>query len=172
MVEKRKKKHRQNSKLKNHCPTSEVVSEVSERANEWAQRSLQAKRVVRNKWAVLVNEWMDEQVAHYFSLYSWLFWPTVKHGQEIENWATKDIMVISRNKSERECKWSFQCWWQMPGSKEIREEGWCFSTATTNDCLNFDGEKNCDWRLAAKRNHIGKMKTNILLLGCMTGGMV
>ena len=30
-----------------------------------------------NEWAVRANERMDEQVAQYFSLYSWLFWPTV-----------------------------------------------------------------------------------------------
>ena len=48
MVE--KKKHRQNNNLMIHCPTSEGVSEVSERANEQT----------------------DERVAQYFSLYSWL----------------------------------------------------------------------------------------------------
>ena len=30
-----------------------------------------------NEWAVQANERMDERVAQYFSLYSWLFWPTV-----------------------------------------------------------------------------------------------
>ena len=52
------KKHRQNSNLINQFPTSEGVSEVSERANEWAVRA---------------NERMDERVAQYYSLYSWLF---------------------------------------------------------------------------------------------------
>ena len=43
------KKHRQNSHPIIHCPTSEGVSEVSERANEWAQRRVWAKRAVRSK---------------------------------------------------------------------------------------------------------------------------
>jgi len=48
MVENRKK-HRQNRYSIIHCPTSEGVSEVSERANEWAQRRARAKRAVRSK---------------------------------------------------------------------------------------------------------------------------
>ena len=48
MVENRKK-HRLNSNPIIHCPTSEGVSEVSERANEWAQRRARAKRAVRSK---------------------------------------------------------------------------------------------------------------------------
>ena len=43
------KKHKQNSNLINHFPTSEGVSEVSERANEWAQRRARAKRTVLSK---------------------------------------------------------------------------------------------------------------------------
>ena len=42
-------KHRQNSHLIIHCPTSEGVSEASERANKWAQRSARAKQAVRSK---------------------------------------------------------------------------------------------------------------------------
>ena len=49
MVENRKK-HRQNSHPIIHCPTSEGVSEVSERANEWAQRRARAKQAVWSKW--------------------------------------------------------------------------------------------------------------------------
>ena len=45
-------KHGQNSHSIIHCPTSEGVSEVSERT--------------------------DERVAQYFSLYFWLIWPTVE----------------------------------------------------------------------------------------------
>ena len=30
------------------------------------------------KWAVWANERTDERVAHYFILYSWLFWPTLQ----------------------------------------------------------------------------------------------
>ena len=58
-----------------HFPTSKGVSEVSERVSavECASGAEQAnERVVR------ANERTDEQVAHYFSLYSWLFWPTVQ----------------------------------------------------------------------------------------------
>ena len=67
--------HRINSHLTNHCPTSEGVSEVSERANKWAQQSARAKRAGRSKleWAVRANERTDERVAQFFSLYSWLF---------------------------------------------------------------------------------------------------
>ena len=43
------RKHRTNSYPIIHCPTCERVSEMSERANEWAQWSAQAKRA---KWAV------------------------------------------------------------------------------------------------------------------------
>ena len=46
---KNRKKHRQNSHPIIHCPTSEGVSEVSERANEWAQRRARAKRAVWSK---------------------------------------------------------------------------------------------------------------------------
>ena len=55
MVENRKK-HRQNSHSIIHCPTSEEVSEVSERANEWAQRSARVKRAGRRK---RTREWCE-----------------------------------------------------------------------------------------------------------------
>ena len=71
------KKHRQNSHLMNHCPTSEGVSEVSERANEWAVRRARAKRAVRSKRTSERCERTDERVAQYFSLYFWFIWPTV-----------------------------------------------------------------------------------------------
>ena len=48
MVENRKK-NRQNSHPIFHFPTSEGVSEVSERVDEWAQRRARAKRAVRSK---------------------------------------------------------------------------------------------------------------------------
>ena len=48
MVENRKK-HRQNSHPIIHCPTTEGVSEVSKRANEWVQQRARAKRTVRSK---------------------------------------------------------------------------------------------------------------------------
>ena len=52
-----RKKHRLNSHPIIHCPTSEGVSEVSERANERT----------------------DERVTYYCSLYSWLFWTIVTY---------------------------------------------------------------------------------------------
>ena len=42
-------KHRKNRHLKSHCPMSKEVSEVSERANDWAQRRARAKRAVRSE---------------------------------------------------------------------------------------------------------------------------
>ena len=47
MVQNRKKKHRIKSNPIINCSTSE---EVSERANQWAQRSARAKRVGWSKW--------------------------------------------------------------------------------------------------------------------------
>ena len=44
-----RKKLRKNSHLIIHFPTSEGVSKVSERANEWAQRRARAKRAVRSE---------------------------------------------------------------------------------------------------------------------------
>ena len=44
-----REKHRINSHLINHCPTSLGVSEVKERASKRAQQSARAKRVVQSK---------------------------------------------------------------------------------------------------------------------------
>ena len=44
-----------------------------------------------NELAVRANERTDERVAQYFSLYSWLFWPTVRQ-------LTADGGVISLGK--------------------------------------------------------------------------
>ena len=44
-----------------YFPTSEGVNEVSKRANEWAQRSAQAKQVVRGKKMSERSERMSEQ---------------------------------------------------------------------------------------------------------------
>ena len=56
-----------------HCPTSEGVSEVSA-----AERMSEASRMEQaNESAVQANERMDEQVAQYVHLDSWLFWPIV-----------------------------------------------------------------------------------------------
>ena len=57
-----KEKHRMNSHLINHCPTSEGVSEVSEEANNGA---------------ALANVRTDKRVAQYLHLDSWLSWTTV-----------------------------------------------------------------------------------------------
>ena len=70
MVDNRKE-HRQNSHLIIHFPTSEGVSEVSERANEWAVRA---------------NERTDERVAQYLRLDSCLFQTTVEYLEEEDNW--------------------------------------------------------------------------------------
>ena len=63
MVENRKK-HRQNCHPTIHCPTSEGVSEVSERANEQGQRKAQAKRAVRSKRK---SERTSERTSEWFS---------------------------------------------------------------------------------------------------------
>ena len=63
------KKHRQNSHLINHCPTSEK----SEQANEWEQRRARAKRAMRSKRMSERYKRTDERVAQYCSLYFWLF---------------------------------------------------------------------------------------------------
>ena len=52
MVENRKK-HRQNCHPIIHCPTSEGVSEVSERANKWALQRARAKQAV---WSERTSE--------------------------------------------------------------------------------------------------------------------
>ena len=56
----KRKKHRINSHPINHCPMSEGVSEVSEQANKWAQRSAWVKRAGRSKqttyWCERTNE--------------------------------------------------------------------------------------------------------------------
>ena len=81
-----RKKHRINSHLIIHFPTSEGVSEFSERANEWVQQSMRAKQAGPskfNEWAVRANEQTDKRVAQYSNLYFLLFWPTV-HGEIAE----------------------------------------------------------------------------------------
>ena len=77
MVQNRKK-HRINRHIIIHCPTSEVVSKVSERASEQLSAAEHVSKASSaeqaNEWAVRVNERADERVAQYFSLYFWLFW--------------------------------------------------------------------------------------------------
>ena len=53
-------KHRINTHPIIHCPTSKGVSEVSERASKWAQRSTRVKRVVRSKQKSEQCEWTSE----------------------------------------------------------------------------------------------------------------
>ena len=58
----------------------------SERS-EWASEQVSAAKGANeasslkqaNEWALQANKRTDEWVAQYFSLYSWLFWPTVQH---------------------------------------------------------------------------------------------
>ena len=64
MVENRKK-HRQNSHPIIHCLTSEGVSEVSERANEWAQRSARAKQAGQSKRMSERCKWMSERTSEW-----------------------------------------------------------------------------------------------------------
>ena len=72
------KKHRQNSHPIIHCPMSEGISEVSERANERT----------------------DERVTQYFSLYSWLF--STKVGSWKENsLETSCLIKTNENKGGR-----------------------------------------------------------------------
>ena len=69
-----REKHRQNSHLINHCPTSEGMSEVSkgvskvsERANKWAQQRAQAKRVGWSKQTSERCEWTSERKSEWSS---------------------------------------------------------------------------------------------------------
>ena len=71
MVQNRKKNRKNSHLINNHLLSYEWGSERSERASE-ASSVEQA-----NKWAVRANRWMDERVAQYSNLHSWLFWPTV-----------------------------------------------------------------------------------------------
>ena len=71
MVQNRKK-HRINSHLIIHFPTSEGVSKVSERANEWAQRSARAKRVGRSKQTNERYERTSERTSEWPSTYIWV----------------------------------------------------------------------------------------------------
>ena len=55
--------------LKIHFPTSEGVSEVSERANEWAKRRARAKQAVRSKQMSERCERMKERTSEWPSAY-------------------------------------------------------------------------------------------------------
>ena len=63
-----------------HFPTSEGVSKVSERENEWAQRRAREASSPKkaNEWAVQANERADERVAQYLRLNSCLFQTIVR----------------------------------------------------------------------------------------------
>ena len=60
-----------------------------------------------NECAIRANERTDEQVAQLCSLYSWLFWPTVRWGKwqyQLENWvyfsvlgSTPRVLLVHRN---------------------------------------------------------------------------
>ena len=62
MVENRKK-HRQNNHPIIHCPTSEGVSEVSERVSAAEGMSEKSSPKQANEWAVRANERTDKRVA-------------------------------------------------------------------------------------------------------------
>ena len=59
------KKHRINSHLIDHCPKSSGVSQVSERASEWAKRSARAKQEGRNKQTSEQCEWTSKQTSEW-----------------------------------------------------------------------------------------------------------
>ena len=88
MVENRKK-HRQNSNLINHFPTS---NRVSERANEWAVRA---------------KERTDERVAQHLRLYSCLFQTTVQWCL-IVSWRVYLIGKVSRQEGILNSLWEIQ----------------------------------------------------------------
>ena len=52
-----------------HFPTSEGLSEVSERANEWAQRRARAKQAVRSKGTSEWCEWTSKRTSEWPSTY-------------------------------------------------------------------------------------------------------
>ena len=103
MVQNREK-HRINSHPIIHCPTREGVSEgvskasvrakqASERVSA-AERASKASRVEQaNKWAVWAKERKNEQVAQYFSRYSWSFW-TIVRMQEMSPKERKSLKFI------------------------------------------------------------------------------
>ena len=91
--------HYETSKI--HFPTSEGVSEVSERANERAQRRVRVKRAVRSKrTSERVSERTDERVAQYSRLYSCLFQTTVQRPQApVLQTCCDATSILRRNKN-------------------------------------------------------------------------
>ena len=88
MVQNRKK-HRKNSHLIIHCPTSEGVSEVSEGVSEVSERASNRVSAAEgaskasspeqaNEWAVRANKRTDERVAQYLRPDFWLLSTIVK----------------------------------------------------------------------------------------------
>ena len=57
------------------------------------------------KWAVRANKQMDEQVARYFSLYFWLFWPMNVHTW-IEKCRCRDRHAMVQNNQKSRLKYS------------------------------------------------------------------
>ena len=66
------KKHRINSHLIIHCPTSSGVSEMSERARKWAQRSARAKQARQSKRTSERCERMSKRTTEWPSTYIWV----------------------------------------------------------------------------------------------------
>ena len=66
------KKHRINTHPIMHSPTSEGVSKVSERANEWARQSAREKRAMWSKRASEQCEQMSERISERLSTYVWV----------------------------------------------------------------------------------------------------
>ena len=76
MVQNRKK-HRKNSHFIIHFPTSEEVSGVSKRVSAAECASEVSSAEQAREGAVRANKRMNEHVAQYLHLDSWLFWTIV-----------------------------------------------------------------------------------------------
>ena len=99
MVENGKKKH-----PIIHCPTSEGVSEVSERASAAEGASEASSPEQANEWAVRANERTDERVAQYLRLYSCLFqttvpWSSLNQSINYQTMVLFDLMLLFPERS-------------------------------------------------------------------------
>ena len=72
--------------------------------SEWrgSKRTSAAKKA--NEWAVQANEPMDERVAQYFRLYSWLFWSIVRFMNDDDDDELIWMVIQSGNGEENEKK--------------------------------------------------------------------
>ena len=87
-------KHRINSRPIIHCPASEGVSEVSERANEWAQRSTRAKRARWSKRARGQCDRTSERTSHKPSTY--ISFQTIVQCQVANFWGSSEWALMRK----------------------------------------------------------------------------